>query len=178
MDGPGSRSHKAPLRPHSSSPHDATFNNNVVYDIYGEGGGGDGARGGANDGVRRGGSSGSSSARLPPAAPRMPQRPSQRPPQRPPQHLIDLSEAPHVRAAVPGADATGEDGEADGHGKEPVVKFKTKVCIFFLQPQGCPYGDKCLYAHGAHEVREDPTGTTPGSSPATNSRYKVRGDFV
>jgi hypothetical protein len=61
--------------------------------------------------------------------------------------------------------------------EDPVMqeaKFKTKVCIFWLQPSGCPYGDKCLFAHGDHEIRQDVTGTTPGNSPATNAKYKTR----
>jgi hypothetical protein len=35
-------------------------------------------------------------------------------------------------------------------------------------------GERCLYAHGAVEMREDATGTTPGNSVETNSRYKTR----
>jgi hypothetical protein len=37
-----------------------------------------------------------------------------------------------------------------------------------LRPQ------RCLYAHGADEMREDALGGTPGNSPATNDRYKTR----
>lgn len=59
-------------------------------------------------------------------------------------------------------------------GKKPAAKYKTKICIFWLQPGGCPYGDDCFFAHGAHELRWDKTGTCPGASPATNKKYKTR----
>eukprot|EP01138_Halocafeteria_seosinensis_P003129 gb/GECG01003198.1/.p1 GENE.gb/GECG01003198.1/~~gb/GECG01003198.1/.p1 ORF type:complete len:558 (+),score=86.24 gb/GECG01003198.1/:1-1674(+) len=59
-------------------------------------------------------------------------------------------------------------------GKKPAAKYKTKICIFWLQPGGCPYGDDCFFAHGAHELRWDKTGTCPGASPATNKKYKTK----
>jgi len=58
--------------------------------------------------------------------------------------------------------------------EKTVVKFKTKVCIFWLQPKGCPYGDRCLYAHGAVELRDDMVGGAPGADPDANPRFKTR----
>ena len=38
---------------------------------------------------------------------------------------------------------------------DPANKFKTKLCIFWLNSGGaeCPYKDRCLYAHGAGRAR-------------------------
>ena len=32
-------------------------------------------------------------------------------------------------------------------------RYKTSLCKKFSTPQGCPYGDKCQFAHGAQELR-------------------------
>lgn len=71
------------------------------------------------------------------------------------------------REEKPASVAIAEDPELQE------AKLKTKICIYWLQPAGCPYGDKCLFAHGDVELREDHTGTTPGSSPSTNQRYDI-----
>jgi hypothetical protein len=84
--------------------------------------------------------------------------------------------AASAAAAAAAASSSASKGHAHGHGLDAdktVQKFKTKVCLFWLQPGGCPYGDKCLYAHGASDQREDLTGGTPGNSPATNVKYKT-----
>ena len=49
-----------------------------------------------------------------------------------------------------------------------------QICIFWLQPNGCPYADRCLYAHGADQLRSDVTGAPPGSDAEYNERYKTR----
>lgn len=44
--------------------------------------------------------------------------------------------------------AQQQHGQQHGHGLDAdktVQKFKTKVCLFWLQPGGCPYG-ACLLA--------------------------------
>lgn len=51
---------------------------------------------------------------------------------------------------------------------------QTKICIYFLQPSGCPYGDRCLYAHGALEMREDMAGGTPSLDIVENPKLKTR----
>ncbi|KAA0145683.1 hypothetical protein FNF31_07988 [Cafeteria roenbergensis] len=48
------------------------------------------------------------------------------------------------------------------------------ICLFWLQPEGCRYGSDCWFAHGPDEIRTTANSNTPGNSPATNLRYKVR----
>jgi hypothetical protein len=31
--------------------------------------------------------------------------------------------------------------------------MKSKMCKHWLETQSCPYGSRCAYAHGAHEIR-------------------------
>lgn len=40
--------------------------------------------------------------------------------------------------------AAAEDTQEGGS----VEKYKTKLCVFHNSVRGCPYGDKCLFAHG------------------------------
>ncbi|KAA0148484.1 hypothetical protein FNF29_06701 [Cafeteria roenbergensis] len=53
-------------------------------------------------------------------------------------------------------------------------RYKSKICLFWLQPEGCRYGSDCWFAHGPDEIRTTANSNTPGNSPATNLRYKVR----
>lgn len=58
--------------------------------------------------------------------------------------------------------------------EKTVQKFKTKVCIFWLQ-KNCPYGDRCLFAHGKDQLRADQGDShVPGIDPEVNERYKTR----
>jgi hypothetical protein len=78
-------------------------------------------------------------------------------------------------STVLGGVATGGGGGGGAlDAEKTVAKFKTKVCIFWLQPRGCPYGDRCLYAHGDNELRDDLVGGAPGADPDANPRYKTR----
>ena len=58
--------------------------------------------------------------------------------------------------------------------EKTLQKFKTKVCIFWLQ-NNCPYGDRCLFAHGKGQLRADQGDShVPGIDPEINERYKTR----
>ena len=35
-------------------------------------------------------------------------------------------------------------------------KYKTEMCRSFLKNKSCEYGEKCLFAHGAQELRTEP----------------------
>ena len=37
--------------------------------------------------------------------------------------------------------------------KQKNLKYKTRLCKHFDTPQGCSYGQKCQFAHGANELR-------------------------
>lgn len=45
-------------------------------------------------------------------------------------------------------------------------KFKTSMCTFFMSAEGCPFGDKCAFAHGEEELRCEPKDSTAGASTA------------
>ncbi|KEG13922.1 hypothetical protein DQ04_00711000 [Trypanosoma grayi] len=32
-------------------------------------------------------------------------------------------------------------------------KYKTSICSFYVSPSGCPFGDRCAFAHGLEELR-------------------------
>ncbi|ORC88060.1 uncharacterized protein TM35_000181170 [Trypanosoma theileri] len=34
-------------------------------------------------------------------------------------------------------------------------KYKTSICSFFVTAEGCPFGDRCAFAHGAGELRSE-----------------------
>ena len=40
-------------------------------------------------------------------------------------------------------------------------RYKTTLCKKFSQGQGCPYGEKCQFAHGAQELRMNNAQNTP-----------------
>ncbi|KPI85846.1 putative zinc finger (CCCH type) protein [Leptomonas seymouri] len=45
-------------------------------------------------------------------------------------------------------------------------KFKTSMCTFFMSEEGCPFGDKCAFAHGEDELRAEPKEGAPVQSTA------------
>jgi hypothetical protein len=47
-----------------------------------------------------------------------------------------------------------------------VSRFKSKICLFWLSPQGCPYGPRCLYAHGSDDLRVPPGAAGGGADAA------------
>ena len=46
--------------------------------------------------------------------------------------------------------------------KEEQPLLKTKLCSKFINTGHCPYGDKCIFAHGTEELRARPQ---PGAPP-------------
>ncbi|CBZ25031.1 conserved hypothetical protein [Leishmania mexicana MHOM/GT/2001/U1103] len=46
-------------------------------------------------------------------------------------------------------------------------KYKTSMCTFFRSEEGCPFGEKCAFAHGEDELRPEPKDTTPLPEAAT-----------
>ncbi|RNE96193.1 uncharacterized protein Tco025E_09786 [Trypanosoma conorhini] len=46
-------------------------------------------------------------------------------------------------------------------------KFKTSICTFHINPTGCPFGDRCAFAHGAEELRSEVENT----KKKNNRRY-------
>ncbi|CAJ1020548.1 putative Zinc finger C-x8-C-x5-C-x3-H type (and similar) [Leishmania utingensis] len=47
-------------------------------------------------------------------------------------------------------------------------KYKTSICTFFRREEGCPFGEKCAFAHGEDELRSEPkdTASLPEASAA------------
>ncbi|KPA73280.1 putative zinc finger (CCCH type) protein [Leptomonas pyrrhocoris] len=45
-------------------------------------------------------------------------------------------------------------------------KFKTSMCTFFISEEGCPFGDKCAFAHGDEELRAEPKESTAAAATA------------
>ena len=65
-----------------------------------------------------------------------------------------------------GTSSSGVGSAGSGGGGEPSppaqnlrgdpfrsAKVKTELCRNFNTPRGCQFGDKCNYAHGAHELK-------------------------
>ncbi|KAG5482795.1 hypothetical protein LSCM1_06825 [Leishmania martiniquensis] len=46
-------------------------------------------------------------------------------------------------------------------------KYKTSMCTFFRSEEGCPFGDKCAFAHGEDELRPQPKDAAPEADAMT-----------
>lgn len=50
-------------------------------------------------------------------------------------------------------------------------KYKTSMCTFFMSAEGCPFGERCAFAHGEAELRPEvqptPAATSSSSSPSS-----------
>jgi hypothetical protein len=69
-------------------------------------------------------------------------------------------------ATPPPPSAGGEYAQQTDENGKQIGKYKTKLCVFNASPQGCPYGDECLFAHGTfsalHCLSALATKTLPG----------------
>lgn len=57
--------------------------------------------------------------------------------------------------------------QADGASKPSALdmaKYKTSICKMYDGPGGCRFGDKCVFAHGADELRTKVSGVSGGVS--------------
>ena len=56
----------------------------------------------------------------------------------------------------------------------PVPRARqTRICLFFLEGT-CPFGSRCLYAHGSGELHHDVLGGAPATDPVLNPKFKTR----
>ena len=53
------------------------------------------------------------------------------------------------------------NNDIDSNKKQNSMKYKTTLCKHFSSPQGCSYGFKCQFAHGANELRGNNTPFAP-----------------
>jgi len=69
----------------------------------------------------------------------------------------------------------GAPGDYNGHGggrgppdagrrgfRGTAENAKTKLCMRWMSPEGCRFGDRCNFAHGEHELRKLPPRGGPG----------------
>jgi len=58
--------------------------------------------------------------------------------------------------APPGPDDPRLQGDG-GAARPGQAYFKTRLCTMFMETGACPYGDRCSFAHGEHELQRPPT---------------------
>ena len=59
-------------------------------------------------------------------------------------------------------DSTDSDNLGPGN---PEYKLKSELCKKYIERGSCPYGIKCKFAHGCHELRQ---------SMGVNLKYKTK----
>ena len=69
----------------------------------------------------------------------------------------DDSEVPSPRALSHNFSSSSGSGEW--------IKEKSELCKKFLEKGSCPYGEKCKFAHGSHELRQN---------HGQNAKYKTK----
>ena len=57
-----------------------------------------------------------------------------------------------ISCASTESDSCGEASEEEISQKTNPLKHKTELCKNFSEKGACPYGKKCRFAHGAHEL--------------------------
>lgn len=68
----------------------------------------------------------------------------------------------------PPAGSHGGSGDPEGQGPPPQQEGSAHdECHRYLTPEGCPFGDKCRYRHGAADTRELQSSADPKSKACT-----------
>lgn len=75
----------------------------------------------------------------------------------------------------------GASGASGGEAKVPVkqttiVRLKYEMCKNFRETGTCKYGDRCLFAHGDHELINRGATATSSAPPASSSVEKKEED--
>jgi hypothetical protein len=96
-----------------------------------------------------------------------------------PDYFSATSPSPSPNPGGPGAGnlsarSVGSEGRRTFDRDKAIEKFRSRQCIFFLSPDGCPYGSACLFAHGVGDRREVSNGTAPGVDVYCNALYKTK----
>ena len=76
--------------------------------------------------------------------------------------LLDASKRPENADLV----QIGESSNTEGGSAGDSDNYRTALCRHFSTKGSCPYGAKCLYAHGQHQLRRRTAGTI--SAPKRN----------
>ena len=78
--------------------------------------------------------------------------------------VLDASKRPENADLVQiGESSTSEGGDESSNSSD---NYRTALCRHFSSKGSCPYGAKCLYAHGAHQLRRRAVATI--SAPKRN----------
>ena len=91
---------------------------------------------------------------------------------------IDKTESGGKAAATKpdtkGASVAQDTKPATASSAKPIVRLKYEMCKNFRETGSCKYGDRCLFAHGDHELinRAPPPSTTVTVAPPASSADK------
>ena len=55
-------------------------------------------------------------------------------------------------------------------------KFKTTLCQFYIKGEECPFGEKCAFAHGDQELRDETENDTDRHTPNNSGGGTEGGD--
>ncbi|PSC69072.1 GRAM domain-containing 1B-like [Micractinium conductrix] len=71
-------------------------------------------------------------------------------------------------------------GAEPGAAPPPFALYKTSICRFHNTSQGCKFGERCSFAHGAHELRRSggSAWASPPASPAATPDTPGRADSL
>lgn len=80
------------------------------------------------------------------------------------ENLTKLEQAPVKESSIRSADSTST-GDKNAVNTE---LYKTELCSTFQRTGSCPYGTKCQFAHGQHELKHVQRGSKWRSKPCAN----------